>query len=78
MSFDLHFHIDKHSREGHVLQYIVSRDNVSPEEAIRRLLREKGTPGPAADTWGTFSGPGDTAMLDEVLQEPYARRQRDQ
>jgi hypothetical protein len=39
MTFDLHIHIDSRSPEGHVVESIVARDHVSPEEAVRLALR---------------------------------------
>ena len=40
MTFDIHLHIDSQSPEGHALEAIVSRERVSPEEAIRHLLQQ--------------------------------------
>jgi len=40
MTFDIQMHIDSQSPEGHALEAIVSRQRVSPEEAIRQLLKQ--------------------------------------
>lgn len=40
MSFDIaNLHIDEHSPEGRAIEAIVNRDQVTPEEAVRRALR---------------------------------------
>jgi hypothetical protein len=39
MTFDLHIHIDDQSPESYVLESIISRDNVSAEDAVRTALR---------------------------------------
>lgn len=39
MTFDLHIQIDDQSPEAIALEAIASRDNVSPEDAVKRLLK---------------------------------------
>jgi len=39
MTFDFHIHIDDQSPESFLLESIISRDRVSPEDAIRTALR---------------------------------------
>ncbi len=81
MSFDIsNLHIADGSPEGQVVEAIISRDHVSPEEAVRRALRQLALPGrsPAEQMWGAFSSPEDSAMLDEIVAEAYERRLADQ
>ena len=78
MTFDLHIHFDSQSPEGHVVESIVSRDRVSPEEAVLRVLREKGRPTPAQEMIGALSDPESIAILDEVVAEAYRMRRLDQ
>ena len=77
MTFNLHICIDSQSPEGHSLESMVSRDHVSPEEAIRRALRHpalaKRTP--AEEMFGAFSSPEDVALIDEVME--YVRELRE-
>jgi hypothetical protein len=39
MSFDLHITLPDNSPEARLVQAIVSREHVSPEEAVRKVLR---------------------------------------
>ena len=39
MTFDVNMSIDSQSPEGNVVESIMARDHVTPEEAIRRVLR---------------------------------------
>lgn len=39
MTFDIPLHIPDNSREAQVIEAIMNRDHVSPEEAIRAALR---------------------------------------
>ena len=41
LSFDVSIHIDDLSPEAYVVESIMNRDLVSPEEAIRRALRQR-------------------------------------
>jgi hypothetical protein len=43
MTFDLHIQIDDQSPEGQALVSIVSRDRVSPEEAVKLILKDFAT-----------------------------------
>ena len=78
MTFDFHMHIDSQSPEGHVVESIISRDHVSPEEAVLRILREKGRPNPEQEMIGALSDPESIAILDEVVAEAYRMRGQDQ
>jgi len=78
MVFDLHIHIDDRSPESDALESIVSRDRVSPEEAILRMLREMGRPSPAQEMIGALADPASIAILDEVVSEAYRMRSLDQ
>jgi hypothetical protein len=40
MTFDIHLHIEDKSPEGNALEAIVSREHLSPEEAILHLLKQ--------------------------------------
>jgi hypothetical protein len=57
----------------------MSRDLVSPEEAVRRALRHpalaKRTP--AEEMIGAFSSPEDVALIDEVMQSVHDLRETD-
>jgi hypothetical protein len=70
MSFDIHdLHIEPDSPEGRGLQAIISRDHVTAEEAVRRVLRDAGTKqNPAQRMIGLFSSDEDAAMMDDVMQ----------
>ena len=67
--------------EPEIIQY-AQAEHITADEAIVRLiqvgLREKSTPSPAEQMWGAFSSPEDVAMLDDIVQEAYERRQIDQ
>ena len=39
MTFDVHLHIDDQSPEGSAVQTIMRCDRVSPEEAVKHLLK---------------------------------------
>ena len=74
MTFDLHIHIDDQSPESSALEFIMNRDQVSPEEAVRKVLREEGGPSPAQEMIGALSDPESVAILDEVITEAYRLR----
>ena len=81
MPFDIpNLHIEQNSREGQNLQAIIQRDHVSPEEAIRRALRNPAvalkTPG--QEMIGLFSSDEDRALMDEVMELARERRNLDQ
>jgi len=78
MAFDLHIHIDSESLEANVVESIVRRDHVSPEEAVLRVLREKGALSPAQEMIGAFSSPEDLAIMDEAMQHVRELRASDQ
>jgi hypothetical protein len=42
MAFDLHLHIDSGTPESQALEAIVEREHITPEEAIRVVLRRAG------------------------------------
>jgi len=62
------------------VESIVTRDNVSPQEAVIRLLKQlaETQQSPAEKMWGAFSSPEDSQMLDEIVDEAYKRRLSDQ
>ncbi len=81
MSFDIsNLHIADDSPEGRVLEAIVNRDQITPEEAIRRVLREMDVSAvtPAEQMWGAFSSPEDAAVLDQAMKVASERRQYDE
>ena len=80
MVFDIHVHIDSQSLEGHVLESIVNRENVSPEEAILTGLRHPALAQrtPAEDMIGAFSRPEDAAAIDDAMQYVRELRATDQ
>ncbi|CAN5582851.1 hypothetical protein BH11ARM2_BH11ARM2_21310 [soil metagenome] len=69
MSFDIdHLHIDAASPEGESLQAIISREQVSPEEAIRRILRDAGrATGPRKERRGPKAPNLDVAATDSII-----------
>lgn len=80
MGFDIsNLHIDDNSPEGQNLRAIMSRDQVSPEEAIRRALRHPGVAKktPAQELIGLFSSDEDAKLMDEVMELARARRKLD-
>lgn len=61
MTLDVLVHIDSQSPEGRIVESIVSRDNVSPEEAVLRLLKQLvDQRNPGDQMWGAFSSPDST------------------
>ena len=70
MAYDIHIHIDSQSLEGHVVESIISRDHVSPEEAVLRALRHPALakPTPVDEMWEAFSSPKDSASMDEAME----------
>lgn len=77
MAFDLHLSISESSPEGQNLQAIILRDRVTPEEAIRIVLRqpELVSKTPASRMIGAFSSDEDTAITDEAMK--YVRAVRE-
>lgn len=68
MSFDFsNLHIESGSPEGQVIQAIVEREHVAPEEALRRALRQVGQPNAAQRMIGLFSSPEDAELIDETM-----------
>ena len=69
MSFDIPpLHIPDNSLEARAIEAIISRDHVSPEEAVRRVLRDAGTKkNPAQKLIGLFSSDEDAAIMDDVM-----------
>lgn len=70
MTFDIHIHIDDQSQEALNLETIINRDGVSPEEAVRRILRNVtiSSNSPGEEMIGAFSSPEDIALMDEVMK----------
>jgi len=69
MAFDLHITIPDNSVEANVLEAMVNRDHVTPEEVVRRALRQMVVPEltPAQELIGAFSSPEDAAVLDQAM-----------
>ncbi|CAN5540428.1 hypothetical protein BH11ARM2_BH11ARM2_26920 [soil metagenome] len=64
-----HLHIELNSPEGQGLEAIISRDQVTPEEAVLKLLREASPKRNAALRMiGLFSSDEDAAIMDEVIE----------
>ena len=80
MAFDLHLIIPDNSPEGRVVAALVERDHVSPEEAVRRVLRDVAAPTktPAEMMWGAFSSDEDSAIIDHAMTHVRALRETDQ
>lgn len=58
----------------------MQREQVSPEEAVLRALRQVPLPqpSPADEMWGAFASSEDANLLDDIEAEAYARRLADQ
>jgi hypothetical protein len=83
MSYDIrNLHIAEDSPEGHVISAVMARDHVTPEEAVRSILRRAYPAGreitPAEEMIGALSDPESVALLDEVVAEAYRARSQDQ
>jgi len=64
MTLDILVHIDSQSPEGRIVGDIVTRDHVTPEEAVLRLLKQLADQrSPADQIWGAFSSPEDAGRL---------------
>jgi hypothetical protein len=74
MAFDFHFTIQEDSPEGRVVAVVISRDRVTPEEAVRSVLRgvAVGSTTPAEKMLGAFSSDEDSAILDEAMEHVRA------
>jgi len=60
---------------------LVSAENVTPEQAVTRILSEAAErqgKSPAEEMWGAFSSDEDVAMLDEIVAEAYKLRMASQ
>jgi len=80
MDFDIQsMHIEDGSPEGRVIEAIVKRDHITPEEAIRVGLRElaDSVKTPAEQLWGAFSSPEDADILDRAMEFVQERRKLD-
>jgi hypothetical protein len=70
MSYEIrNLHIEPDSPEGQGLEAIIARDQVTPEEAVRKLLREASPKRNAAQRMiGLFSSAEDAAIMDEAIR----------
>jgi len=69
MGFDVHLNISDNTPEGRAVAAIVERDQVSPEEAVRQILRNAGDRrSPAERMIGLFSNDEDSATIDQVME----------
>jgi len=81
MSFDFsHLRIEESSPEGQIIQAIIESDSVTPEEALRRALRNPRSgavlPQNAAQRMiGLFNQPENAALMDEVMELARESRQ---
>lgn len=69
MSYEIkHLYIDDQSLEGKVIDAIVKKEGVSPEEAVRKVLREYGHPTPGEQMLGALSSAEDRKILEAALK----------
>jgi hypothetical protein len=81
MSFDIpQIHIPDNSPEAQVLEAIISREHVSPEQVVLRALREMAgntpTPNSILAGRGLFGSPEDAAALDAAVDLAYEERRQ--
>ena len=78
MSFDIpQIHIADNSVEAQVIEAIVNRDHITPEEVVRRALRGMATEEPTNAILagrGLFSSPEDVEALDAAVALAYEER----
>lgn len=77
----LEINIADNSQEAQVLASIVSRDHVSPEEAVRSVLRGIRQAVPTERNFikegkGMFKDPADAQILDEAVAIALEERRR--
>ncbi len=77
MSYEIkNLHIEPESPEGRGLEAIIARDDVTPEEAIRQLLRQASPKASAAERLiGLFSQAEAASLLDEVVELSRSSRE---
>lgn len=81
MSFDIpQIHIPDDSPEAQVMEAIISRDHVSPEDVVRRALRQMAIQTKSENAIlagrGLFSSPEDVAALDAAVALAYEERRQ--
>ena len=76
--YDIQLQIDVNTPEGRVIETVVRSQNVSPEEAVRTVLRQRAQKTPAESMLGAFSSEEDVALIDEVMGLARARRTKDE
>ena len=80
MSYDIpNIHIADGSLEQRGIEAVMNKTHIdNPAEAILQVLREQAPMRSAIDeTWGAFSSPEDSAILDEAMKHTRELRQRD-
>ena len=75
--YDIHLRIDQNTPEGRVIEQAVQAQHVSPDEAVRNVLRQRAKKTPAEEMLGAFSSPEDAALIDEVMELARERRKAD-
>jgi hypothetical protein len=75
--YDIHLQIDQDTPEGRVIDQVVQTQNVSPDEAVRSVLRQRAGKTPAEAMLGAFSSDEDVALIDEVMALARDRRKND-
>jgi hypothetical protein len=78
MTYDIRLHIDQNTPEGRVIEQVIQAQHLSPEEAVRNVLRQRANKTPAEAMLGAFSSQEDAALMDEVMELADARRRADQ
>jgi hypothetical protein len=78
VTYDICLHIDQNTPEGRVIEQVVQAQQVSPEEAVRNVLRQRAKKTPAEAMLGAFSSPEDSALIDEVMELARERRKYNQ
>ncbi|HEY3783245.1 MAG TPA: hypothetical protein VGL56_19370 [Fimbriimonadaceae bacterium] len=76
MSYDIpQIHIPDNSPEAKAIDFIVTHDHVTPEEAVRTILRRATKDlNPAQEGRGLFGSPEDAAALDAAVKLAYEER----
>jgi hypothetical protein len=76
--YDIHLQIDEGTPEGRVIEQAVREQHISPDEAVRNVLRQRAGKTPAEEMFGAFSSPEDAALIDEVMELASRMRRVDE
>ncbi len=76
--YDIHLRIDQNTPEGRVIEQVVQSEHISPDEAVRNVLRQRAGKTPAQAMLGAFSSAEDVKLIDEVMELARERAKADQ